>query len=146
MIEIVGPVRELRVGGRVHIETRDGERLEAEIIGFATGHALCLPFGSIEGVRLGCKAVFAGHDGRAYPTSGWLGRVVNAKGEPIDGKGPLPRGSDGYLLKGTPLPAHLRDRVGDPWIWAFGRSTPLRLCAKASAWHFRRLGRQANRC
>ena len=114
LIEIVGPVRELRVGGRVHIETRAGERLEAEIIGFRDGHALCLPFGSIEGVRLGCKAVFAGHDGQAYPTEGWLGRVVNAKGEPIDGKGPLPRGGLGYLLKGAPLPAHLRDRVGDP--------------------------------
>ncbi len=114
LIEIVGPVRELRVGGRVIIETRAGARLEAEIIGFKGGHALCLPFGSIEGVRLGCKAVFTSHDGQAYPAMGWLGRVVNAKGESIDGKGPLPRGSAGYPLKSPPLPAHLRARVGDP--------------------------------
>ena len=114
LIEIVGPVRELRVGGRVSIETRAGEKLEAEIIGFQGGHALCLPFGSMEGVRMGCKAVFASHDGQAYPTMQWLGRVVNANGDPIDGREPLPRGGTGYSLKGAPLPAHLRARVGDP--------------------------------
>ena len=114
LIEIVGPVRELRVGGRVFIETRADENLEAEIIGFQGGHALCLPFGAIEGVRMGCKAVFASHDGQAYPTEGWLGRVINANGDPIDGLGPLPRGPLGYTLKGLPLPAHLRARVGAP--------------------------------
>jgi flagellum-specific ATP synthase len=65
-------------------------------------------------VRMGCKAVFASHDGQAYPTNAWLGRVVNANGEPIDGKGPLSRGSVGYSLKAPPLAAHMRTRVGDP--------------------------------
>jgi len=114
LIEIVGPMRELRVGGRVTIETRAGKALEAEIIGFQDGRALCLPFGSMEGVRLGCKAVFAAHDGQAYPTEGWLGRVINAKGEAIDSKGALPRGDTGFPLKGAPLSAHLRTRVGAP--------------------------------
>src|SRR5215217_2855494 len=86
LIEIVGPVRELRVGGRVQIETVNGEQLAAEIIGFRDGRALCLPFGQLSGVRLGCKAVFQRHDGAAFPSQGWLGRVINADGEPIDGK------------------------------------------------------------
>jgi flagellum-specific ATP synthase len=85
LIEIVGPVRELRVGGRVQIETVNDERLAAEIIGFKDGHALCLPFGQLSGVRLGCKAVFQRNDGSAFPSHGWLGRVINANGEPIDG-------------------------------------------------------------
>lgn len=114
LIEIVGPVRELRVGGRVSIETQGGQTLGAEIIGFREGHALCLPFGAVEGVRLGCKAVFSGHDGQLYPNAGWLGRVINADGQPIDDKGPVPRGSAGYSLRATPLPAHQRTRVGDP--------------------------------
>ncbi len=114
LIEIAGPVRELRVGGRVSIETRGGARLDAEIIGFQDGRALCLPFGPIEGVRLGCKAVFTSHDGQVHPATAWLGRVVDANGDPIDGKGPLQRGNVGYSLKNLPLPAHLRTRVGDP--------------------------------
>ena len=114
LIEVVGPVRELRVGGRVAIEATGGTQLAAEIIGFKDGHALCLPFGSVAGVRLGCKAVFKRHDGAAYPTESWLGRVINADGEPIDGKGPLARGGIAYPLRQSPLAAHDRARVGAP--------------------------------
>jgi flagellum-specific ATP synthase len=114
LIEIVGPVRELRVGGRVRIETVDGQSLMAEIIGFRAGHALCLPFGQLAGVRMGCKAVFQRHDGSVFPSKAWLGRVVNANGEPIDGKGPLGRGAQAYPLRQDPLLAHDRVRVGEP--------------------------------
>jgi flagellum-specific ATP synthase len=114
LIEIVGPVRELRVGGRVMIETSNGGKLESEIIGFRDGHALCLPFGPLAGVRLGCKAVFLRHDGSAYPSDAWLGRVINANGDAIDGKGPLPRGPVSYTLRQSPLAAHDRVRVGEP--------------------------------
>lgn len=114
LIEIVGPVRELRVGGRVSIETQSGSNLACEIIGFRDGHALCLPFGPVEGVRLGCRAVFYGHDGAAYPSSGWLGRVVDANGAAVDGKGSVPRGDKPYPLRNLPLAAHDRVRVGAP--------------------------------
>jgi flagellum-specific ATP synthase len=114
LIEVVGPVRELRVGGRVEIETTNGAMLMTEIIGFRDGHALCLPFGALTGVRLGCKAVFKRSEGAVYPSEAWLGRVVNADGEPIDGKGPIGRGVEAYPLKQVPLPAHQRARVGAP--------------------------------
>jgi flagellum-specific ATP synthase len=114
LIEVVGPVRELRVGGRVMIETTNGDTLASEIIGFRDGHALCLPFGPLTGVRLGCKAVFKKSDGAVYPSEAWLGRVINANGEPIDGKGPIGRGVEAYPLKQVPLPAHQRARVGAP--------------------------------
>ncbi len=114
LLEVVGPVRELRVGGRVRIDAVDGEQLAAEIIGFRDGHALCLPFGQVDGVRLGCRAIFLRHDGSVFPSREWLGRVVNAQGEPIDGKGPLTRGAAAYPLKQSPLAAHDRVRVGEP--------------------------------
>jgi flagellum-specific ATP synthase len=114
LIEVVGPVRELRVGGRVAIETTQGGQLDAEIIGFRDRHALCLPFGPVAGVRLGCRAVFRGHDGAVFPSETWLGRIINANAEPIDGKGPLARGPEAYPLKQVPLPAHERARVGAP--------------------------------
>lgn len=114
LIEIVGPVRELRVGGRAFIETAANGTLMAEIVGFRGGHALCLPFGPVAGVRLGCRAVFRRHGGVVHPATGWLGRVLNATGEPIDGRGPLPRGGDAYDLRASPLLAHERVRVGPP--------------------------------
>ena len=114
LIEVIGPVRELRVGGRVLIETSVGANLAAEIIGFRDGHALCLPFGPVSGVRLGCKAVFQRHDGAVFPSDAWLGRTINANGEPIDGKGPLARGAAPYPLRQSPLAAHDRARVGEP--------------------------------
>ncbi|HEY9013111.1 MAG TPA: flagellar protein export ATPase FliI [Devosia sp.] len=114
LIEVVGPVRELRVGGRVLIETTGGGELASEIIGFRDGHALCLPFGPLTGVRLGCRAVFQSTDGAVYPSDAWLGRVVNANGDAIDGLGPIARGSQAYPLRQQPLPAHARARVGAP--------------------------------
>ena len=114
LIEIVGPVRELRVGGRVSIETTGGGQLAAEIIGFRDGHAMCLPFGPLTGVRLGCRALFQRHDGMVQPADSWLGRVIDANARPIDGKGPLLTGALAYPLRQLPLPAHERARVGEP--------------------------------
>ena len=126
LVEIVGPVRELRVGGRVQIETSNGGQLAAEIIGFKDGHALCLPFGQLGGVRLGCKAVFQRSDGAVFPAPNWLGRVVNANGEAIDGKGTLARGPQAYPLCQSPLAAHELVRVGQPlvlWVSALNTFT-----------------------
>jgi flagellum-specific ATP synthase len=46
-----------------------------------------------------------------YPSDGWLGRIVNAMGEPVDDLGPLPRGGIPYALRGMPPSAHKRQRV-----------------------------------
>jgi flagellum-specific ATP synthase len=58
--------------------------------------------------------VFQRSDGSVYPTDDWLGRVINANGEPIDGQGPLARGASSYPLRQSPLAAHDRARVGAP--------------------------------
>jgi flagellum-specific ATP synthase len=49
-----------------------------------------------------------------FPDRRWLGRVVNAMGEPIDGKGPLEQGAAPMPFRNTPPPAHSRQRVGAP--------------------------------
>jgi flagellum-specific ATP synthase len=48
------------------------------------------------------------------PSERWLGRVINANGDPIDGKGPLPAGPSPYPFRSPPPPAHARRRVGAP--------------------------------
>jgi flagellum-specific ATP synthase len=52
--------------------------------------------------------------GAVRPSAAWLGRVVNALGEPIDGKGALLYGPSPYPFRNTPPLAHARRRVGSP--------------------------------
>ncbi len=42
------------------------------------------------------------------PPIGWPGRVVNAMGEPIDGRSPLPSGPSPTPFRNIPPPAHAR--------------------------------------
>jgi flagellum-specific ATP synthase len=114
LVEIAGPEMALAIGGRVLVERAGGGALECEIAGFRDGRALCLPFGPLAGVRLGCRAGFRAHEALVRPAESWLGRVINAAGEPVDGKGALPEGPGAYPLRQSPLPAHGRARVGGP--------------------------------
>jgi flagellum-specific ATP synthase len=111
LLEIGGVPESLAVGGRCEIVGRYGARLPCEVVGFRNSRALLMPFGSIDGIGLGCKAEVANSAPVIYPHAGWLGRVVNALGEPIDGKGPLPQGRVAYPLRNPPPPAHMRQRV-----------------------------------
>ncbi|MGZ3411267.1 MAG: flagellar protein export ATPase FliI [Xanthobacteraceae bacterium] len=113
MVEVAGPLFAMSVGARVTIET--GVRaIPCEVVGFSGVNALLMPFAALEGVRRGCRAIVSTTPGAVRPTSGWLGRVVNAMGEPIDGKGPLPLGSSPFTFRNVPPPAHSRQRVGAP--------------------------------
>lgn len=112
-VEIGGVERKLSIGGRCLIEARDGSKVPCEAVGFRQGKAQVMPFGPLIGVGLGCKAQVMASQPLIYPTEEWLGRVVNAFGEPLDGKGPLPQGRTGTAMRNRPPPAHARQRVGD---------------------------------
>jgi flagellum-specific ATP synthase len=114
MVEAAGPLHAMSVGARVVVETGHGRAIPCEVVGFAGPNALLLPFGALDGVRRGCRAVVTSVPGAVRPSDGWLGRVVNALGEPIDGKGPLPLGPSPYPFRASPPPAHARRRVGAP--------------------------------
>jgi flagellum-specific ATP synthase len=114
MVEVTGPLHAMSVGGRVAIEVGRGPAVPCEVVGFSGPHALLLPFGPLEGVRRGCRALVMGAPGTVRPSEGWLGRVINAMGEPIDGRGPLPAGPSPYPLRAIPPAAHARKRVGAP--------------------------------
>ncbi|MFN8723652.1 MAG: flagellum-specific ATP synthase FliI, partial [Rhodospirillales bacterium] len=112
LVEVAGVERFLSIGGRVNIVTRDGRRVPCEIVGFREHRALAMPFGTLDGVGVGCRAEVV--DGRplVFPSEAWLGRVINALGEPVDGKGPLTSGKIGVPIRNQPPPAHARRRVG----------------------------------
>ena len=114
MVEVAGPIHAMSVGARLSIETGTGPAIPCEVVGFSGGHALAMPFAALEGVRRGCRAVVATAAGTVRPSERWLGRVINAMGEPIDGQGPLPPGPAPYPFRNSPPPAHARMRVGEP--------------------------------
>lgn len=114
MVEVAGPIHAMSVGARLVIETGANRSIPCEVIGFSGNNAVVMPFAGLDGVRRGCKAVIANAANLVRPSSAWLGRVVNALGEPIDGKGPLPQGASPMPFRNAPPPAHSRKRVGAP--------------------------------
>ncbi len=113
MVEVAGPLHAMSVGARVIVETA-AKAIPCEVVGFSGAHALLMPFAPLEGVRRGCRALVTSVPGAVRPSAGWLGRVVNALGEPIDGKGPLLLGPSPYPFRNLPPLAHARRRVGAP--------------------------------
>lgn len=113
LIEVEGTQRSLKIGSRTRIEIDEDVEVLCEVIGFKDGKVLLMPFTSVEGVGVGAKVYLAEGDSMVHPSKAWLGRVINALGEPLDGKGPLPMGALPYPLRANPPPAHSRQRVGE---------------------------------
>ncbi|MEO1113928.1 MAG: flagellar protein export ATPase FliI [Pseudomonadota bacterium] len=115
LVEIAGPIHEMSVGSRLLIDNGDDNpKVPAEVVGFKEDKALCMPFSGLEGVRMGCRAVISSRESVVHPGDAWLGRVVNAQGEPIDGKGDIANGAVPRKLRSAPPPASERQRVGAP--------------------------------
>lgn len=114
LIEIAGFPQSLSIGARVILTPPHGEEIPCEVIGFRDEHALLMPFGPLEGISLGCPAVILDTPPAVFPNDMWLGRVINALGEPIDGKGPLAQGTQAVPLRNKPPAPHSRQRIGAP--------------------------------
>ena len=112
LVEVAGLARRLSIGSRCQIRAKGGRAVVCEVIGFRGDRALLMPFDPLEGVGLGCKAAIAENEPVVYPHVSWLGRVVDAMGEPLDGGGPLSPGTVAYPLRAVPTPAHARQRIG----------------------------------
>lgn len=110
LIEASGPVEALVLGARATVQ--GPKPVRAEIVGFRGDRALMAPFDPNEFLRPGARVLFDGAPPLVRPTEAWLGRVIDAFGDPIDGQGPLPRGMKPRSAKSSPPAAHGRARVG----------------------------------
>ena len=113
LVTVEGIQKHLSIGAHVQVLTRNDDHVVCEVVGFRDDRALLMPFASLDGVGVGCKAYVANEDAFVYPTPAWLGRVVDAMGRPIDGKGPLPTGPASYSLRAVPPVSHERRRVAE---------------------------------
>ncbi len=114
-VEVAGIAGQAAVGDRIALRGRDGGLLPAEIVGFRAGLARALALGPLEGLGPGSPAFLplgAGSRRSGLPVSnGWLGRVVDPLGRPLDGRGPLPQGR-ARPLRAPPPDAASRARLG----------------------------------
>jgi len=104
--EIAGTVRSVRglvlavdqlplaVGSLVRVEVpHRAEAPRGEVVGFDGSRALVMLLNEAEGVSSGVRVVAEQPYATVAVSDAWLGRVVDALGNPIDGKGPVPRGT-----------------------------------------------------
>lgn len=63
--------------------------LDAEVVASVRGRVRCMPLGRLRGVAAGAPARAAGSPVLVPTGEGLFGRVLDALGRPIDGKGPL---------------------------------------------------------
>ncbi len=110
LLECTGIEHLLAVGAQCFVHGRNGE-VRCEVVGFREDRALLMPFSDTAGVSLNAKVRLAPDASRVYPHESWLGRVINGLGEPVDGKGPLPRGPRPYAFTNPAPSAHSRKRV-----------------------------------
>src|SRR4051812_40702943 len=111
-VEVTGAQGAVSLGGQVRLSAGKDKKITSEVVGFRDGHALVMPLGSLDGITLGARADFDDRPASISPSTGWLGRVVNGFGEPMDGKGPLPLGPIAYPLKAQPPSPTARGRMG----------------------------------
>src|SRR5262245_2892458 len=112
LIEVTGAAGAIGLGGRLRIPAAQGAETPCEVVGFREGRALAMPFGQLEGVTLGARATFEDRQNAIHPSQAWLGRVIDAFGHAIDGKGPLAQGFEPYPLRTSAPAAHARARIG----------------------------------
>lgn len=110
-IEVSGIRAELSIGDRCSVINAENQRVPCELVSFRQGRLLFMPYGSLEGIGLGCRVEIENAAPVIYPHPSWLGRIINSFGEAIDGKGPLIKGDTPYHIKSAPPPAQFRDRV-----------------------------------
>src|SRR3954466_11940078 len=99
LIEARGNPTPPGAGPRAEIIRRGGEPLAAEVVGFREQRALLMPFGPLEGVAPGAEIRIQPEGAVVRPSLAWRGRIIDAFGAPIDGKGPLPQGQAPYPLR-----------------------------------------------
>ncbi len=111
MVEVTGAAGAVSLGGQVTLSGARGAEIPCEVVGFRDGRAQVMPLGALDGISLGARADFDDRPQTIFPSTAWLGRVLNAFARPLDGKGALQNGPIGYPVKAQPPPAHARARV-----------------------------------
>ncbi|GBR53579.1 flagellar protein export ATPase FliI [Gluconobacter sphaericus] len=114
-LTVIGLEGFIAIGDRVAVKARDGRIVQSEVVGFQGDVARLMSFGSLDGIGPGCEARIPlnRHDDGLGVNEGWLGRVLDPLGQPIDGKGPLFPSFERQPVQCPPPNAASRARLGE---------------------------------
>lgn len=107
LVRLVGMTLEARgimapLGAYCEIDGRGDHKLAAEVVGFNDQTLYLMPFTDPVGIAPGATVRVASHSSEARLGSALLGRVIDARGEPLDGM-PPPDCPDTLALLGLPI-------------------------------------------
>ncbi len=76
--------------GELHtIHTESGYKIRAEVVGIKNNRTLLMPLDRVEGIKGGCLVEPLSGSMSIKVSESMMGRVIDANGTPIDGKGPV---------------------------------------------------------
>ena len=100
-----------RIGDWTKIYLQDGGILSGEIVQLVDRIVIILPDDALDGIALNDR-IALGEPGQIYPSSHWIGRIIDVNGQPLDGR-PLSSGSEVQQLRAHPPKAATRKPLGD---------------------------------
>lgn len=106
-VTVSGLGRHAAIGDRLNF---GGGAASGEVVRLGPEGASALVEDSFDGLAIGMEASRTGRAGIA-PHDGWLGRVVDCLGQPLDGR-PLAQGTAARPYRAAPPPAASRRRLG----------------------------------
>jgi flagellum-specific ATP synthase len=113
LIEVEGLFGLAALGDRLELQTRTGETIPAEVIGFRGQALQAMAYGALDGVPQGSWAILRNaHHTMLDVAPSWLGRVIDPLGNPLDQRGPLLSGAIPRRTRAAPPDATRRARVG----------------------------------
>ncbi len=86
---VEGKLPNARIGASCRIEPIGSPPVWAEVVGLRERAAMLMPLGAIRGINAGAKIVMEADQTWVEIGASCRGRVLDALGRPIDGKGPL---------------------------------------------------------
>ena len=101
------------LGARCRIHREGKQSIEAEVVGFTDDETLVLPFGDLRGIRRGNSVEMTCSVPSVRVGRELLGRVINARGQFVDGKPPAAL-TERISLYGEPVSALNRPRIEQP--------------------------------
>lgn len=101
------------VGTSCDIVAPGDHHIEAEVVGFSGDKTYLMAMGDSRGLVPNARVIPGGHSSEVKISDAFLGRVIDGRGRPLDGKGPLVA-EHPMPLGGQPINPLLRQPIKQP--------------------------------